>query len=415
MNGEIITTGTELLLGQVVNSNARYLAQKLAELGVFVYYQVTVGDNRGRLVEAIREAMGRADVVVITGGLGPTEDDVTREAVAEALGAELVEDEEAAAMIRDFFRRRGYALAESNLRQARVIRGSRVLANQVGTAPGMIVEAGPKVLILLPGPPREMMPMLEEQVLSYLRARMAGKERVVYSRTLKLCGIGEASVEERIHDLLRGQGNPTLAPLASLGEVQLRLTAVAANADSARELIAPVEKEIRRRLGRYIFGADDDTLEGVVGAILRERGITLAVAESCSGGTLSTRLTDVAGSSAYFMLGVVAYDNRWKEDILGVDRQLLETHGAVSREVAEAMARGVRRLAGCDLGLGVTGIAGPGGGTQEKPVGLVYTALASSGGTRVRRDLYWGSRQEIKERSARGALVMLWRYLVEGT
>lgn len=372
MRAELLSVGTELLLGQITDTNAAYLARVLAEAGVDLYFKQTVGDNTARVQEALRLALSRADLVVITGGLGPTEDDLTVAAVAAALDLPLVWDEHVAESIRRFFAARRRPAPESVYKQALIPTGARIIPNRRGTAPGVVVTRGAATVVMMPGVPTEMEGMVESFLLPWLRERTG--ETVIGSRVLKVTGLGEAAVEERIKDLLR-LGAPTIAPYAKLGEVHLRLTAKGPPVEVEAHLAAG-EAAVRERLGSLVFGADADTLEVVTGRLLLERGLTVAVAESCTGGLVADRLTALPGSSAYFRQGVVAYSNAAKTAALGVAPDLLERHGAVSAPVAEAMARGAREGADSDLALGVTGIAGPGGGSAEKPVGLVFIALA---------------------------------------
>ncbi|MGI9951240.1 competence/damage-inducible protein A [Moorellaceae bacterium AZ2] len=409
MLAEAIFTGTELLLGQVVNTNAAFLAQQLAAAGISLFRQIVVGDNLERIKQAIREAKERADLIIIGGGLGPTQDDLTREALAAALGLPLEEDPQAREHIVRFFTARNRPMPSQNLKQALLPRGARLLPNPLGTAPGIFLSHQGKLYACLPGPPGEFQPMFTQELLPLLRS-YCQEQQVILSRVLKVTGMGESTVEERVRDLLPST-NPTLAPLAKIGEVHLRLTARAPDAGTALALIEPIEKEIRRRLSDYVFGADDDTLEQVVGRLLSARGWTLAVAESCTGGLLAHRITNVPGSSAYFRQGLVAYANEVKIKLLGVPPEILARQGAVSREVALAMARGIRQLSGTEVGVGITGIAGPGGGTPAKPVGLVYVAVDLQGDSQVRRELFQGRREEVKWRASHSALDLLWRML----
>ncbi|GFN24195.1 competence/damage-inducible protein A [Thermanaeromonas sp. C210] len=409
MLAEAIFTGTELLLGQVVNTNAAFLAEQLAAAGISLFRQVVVGDNLERIKQAILEAKGRADLVIIGGGMGPTEDDLTREALASALGLPLEEDPQAREHILRFFTARNRPMPSQNLKQALLPRGARLLSNPLGTAPGIFLPHQAKLYACLPGPPGEFQPMLTQELLPLLRSYRR-EEEVILSRVLKVTGMGESTVEEKVRDLLAGT-NPTLAPLAKTGEVHLRLTARAPDTEAALALIEPVEREIRRRLTDYVYGADHETLEEVVGRLLAARGWTLAVAESCTGGLLAHRITNVPGSSIYFRQGLVAYANEAKVRLLGVPPEVLDRQGAVSREVALAMARGIRHLAGTDVGVGITGIAGPGGGTPTKPVGLVYVAVDLQGDIQVRRELFQGGREEVKWRASQSALDLLWRRL----
>lgn len=412
MRAEVIFSGTELLLGQILNTNAQVLLQDLAAAGVEVYRQVTVGDDLQRLIDAIREARDRADLIIVGGGLGPTDDDLSREALAGAVGLPLEEDLVAMENATRFFKRRSLPIPPGNFKQGLIPRGGRPLENALGTAPGILLEHEGKIYAVLPGPPREFTHVLRERLLPYLRTRRGETRQVLKSRLLRLAGIGESAAEELIRDLL-ARDNPSLAPLAQTAEVHLRITSRARTEEEAAGLIAELEEELRQRLGKYIYGTDEEQLEDKIGAELVRRGLTLAVAESCTGGLVSHRITNVPGSSRYFRLGVVAYANEAKIRVLGVDSHLLATCGAVSEEVAMAMASGVRQAAAADVGIGITGIAGPEGGTPEKPVGLVFTALDFAGGVQARRDLYEGERQTIKERAAQGALLMLWRKLRE--
>ena len=411
MQAEAIFTGTEMLLGQIVNTNAAFLGRELAAAGITLYRQVVVGDNLERIREAIDNARQRADLIIVSGGLGPTEDDLSREALAAALGLPLVEDQAARENVTRYFTARRRPMTANNLKQALLPAGSRALDNPYGTAAGVFLEHGGKVYTLLPGPPREFEPMVTDRLLPLLEPYGARRE-VIFSRVLKITGLGESAVEEAVQDLLHGD-NPTVAPLAKPGEVTLRLTARAASREKARDLIQPLEVAIRERLGDYIFGMDADTLEWVTGNILAAQHLTLAVAESCTGGLLAHRLTNIPGSSDYFLGGLVTYSNGAKVKFLGVEPEVLAVHGAVSPEVAAAMASGVRRAVGADIGIGITGIAGPGGGSPEKPVGLVYLGIDFQGKVEVRRELFMGQRESIKWQSTQSALYLLWRSLRE--
>ena len=407
MRGELISVGTELLLGQIPDTNAQYLAQRLAELGIDLYYQSTVGDNPERLARALRVSLERSDLIIATGGLGPTQDDITAAAIAAVTGEELVVSEEAASWIRELFQRRGWPLSESQLKQALVPRGGRLVPNRLGTAPGFILEKEGKVVVALPGVPSEMQAMAEAEVFPYLRQR-AGGSGVIKSRVLKFFGLPESFLEKELEDLIAAQTNPTIAPQAKLGEVWLRITAKAAEPAAADRLIAGTEERIQERLGQYLVATDEKQIEEVVGRLLREAGLTLAVAESCTGGLISHRLTNVPGSSQYFLCGLTCYSNGAKTHLLGVSETTLRAHGAVSAEAAKEMAIGVRAACDAALGLAVTGIAGPGGGTPEKPVGLVYLALAGPEGIRGERHFFPGDREGIKQRASQAALRLLW-------
>lgn len=404
MHTELIFTGTELLLGQILNTNARYLAQRLSAMGMDLFYQTTVGDNFARLAEVLKTAMGRADLIIITGGLGPTMDDLTKETVAETIGLPLKLDSQSLAEIERFFDRRGKTMPAANKKQALIPEGAQVIPNERGTAPGVIIEKDGKIIILLPGPPVEMQPMFLHQVEPYLQQKITGKPAVIVSRVLKSWGFGESAAEEKIMDLVTGQDNPTIAFLAPLGEVHIRITAKAGDTEEAYRMIRPLEEEVRRRLGNYIFGIDDDTMESVVSRMLLDRRLNISLAESCTGGLIAKMLTDLPGSSAYFMYGVVSYSNEAKMELLGVSAASLEKYGAVSEEVAREMAGGVRAISGTDLALSVTGIAGPAGGTAEKPVGLVYVGFADGNNVTARKFLFAGDRDTVRRQTANAAL-----------
>ncbi|MCU0528302.1 MAG: competence/damage-inducible protein A [Cyanobium sp. Prado107] len=378
---EILCVGTELLLGNITNGNARWLAEQLASLGIPHLRQQVVGDNRERLIAAVREAAGRCRVLITTGGLGPTPDDLTTEAIAAAFGARLEERPEAWAAIEARLAQAGRPATPSLRRQALLPPDAQLLPNPTGTAPGMIWTPRPGFTVLtFPGVPSEMQAMWRDTAAPWLRA--AGlSEGVFASRLLRFWGVAESELAERVADLLEG-GNPTLAPYAGAGEVKLRLTARAATTAAARALLEPLEAEVRRRVGQWCFGADDDSLAAVVLELLRQRDETVAVAESCTGGGIGAALAAVPGASDAFVGGVIAYANAVKQAVLGVSETSLAVHGAVSDPVALAMAEGVLRLTGATWGIAVTGIAGPGGGSAAKPVGLVHIAVAGPDGSR---------------------------------
>jgi len=409
---EILTIGTEILLGQIVDTNAAFMAQRLAEAGIDLFYKTTVGDNEGRIEAALRQGLGRSDAVVCTGGLGPTEDDLTREVIAKVLGRRLRLDEEVLGHIAGRFASRGIPMAENNRKQAYVPEGAEVLHNPRGTAPGLFLATPEgKVVAALPGVPSEMRPMLTEQVIPRIRAQFAIRSRI-RSRVLRTCGASESRVDQLIGDLFRSQRNPTIGVLAHAGEIHVRLTAKGESDAEVEGLLDDLEAKLRERIGPLIFGRDDEELEQVVARLLRDRGLTLAVAESCSGGLVAHRLTNVPGSSRYFDRGVVAYSNRSKTEVLGVPADLVAARGAVSPEVAQAMAVGVRRLAGTDFGIGITGIAGPDGGTAEKPVGLTYVGLAWAGESLAREYRFLAHREVNKVRASQMALELLRRRLL---
>jgi len=410
-SAEIVTVGTEMLLGDLVDTNTAWMSARLASLGVSVYRHTTVGDNTERIVAALLDAASRANLVLTTGGLGPTSDDLTNEALAIATGRKMVEYDEARRHVDEMFRRFGRKPSPSNYKQALFPEGTILIPNPVGTAMGALLVHEGTTFATFPGVPAEMKRMFEDTLEPYVRERSDG---AIVSRTLLFMGIGESALAERVQDLLDAS-DPTVAPLAGQGKVRLRITARAENEDAARAKIEPVAREILQRLGGYHFGEGDESVEEVLGKLLAERRETLAVAESCTGGLLAKRLTDVPGSSAYFVEGAVTYSNESKERLLGVPRETLVEHGAVSEPVARAMAEGMHRLSGADYALSTTGVAGPGGGSEEKPVGLVYVGIADAGGARVERlDLsaWRRSRAMIRERSASAAFDLLRRHIL---
>ncbi|MCW3098995.1 MAG: competence/damage-inducible protein cinA [Chthonomonadaceae bacterium] len=405
LRAEIVSVGTELLMGQIVDTNAAYMARGLAEVGISIYRRTTVGDNMERLVTALKEAFNDSDVVITIGGLGPTMDDITREGLATALGDTLVQDEQIAEGLRQFFSKRNMPVLESNLRQALVPVHGRAIANPNGTAPGVLFEKDGKIGIALPGPPNEFIPMTDNHVLPYLRQK-TGNIGTIRSLVLRVAGVGESAAEDRIKDLMM-DANPSVAPYAKVGEVHLRVTAKAETAELAEQMIAERAKLVRERLGEAVYGENDDPLEKAVVDLLKARGKTVSTAESCTGGLVAQRITDIAGSSAVFLGGVVAYSNAAKTDLVSVPSELIERVGAVSPEVAQALAEGARQRFGTDYGIGVTGVAGPDGGTLEKPVGLVYLAVAYPGGCEVDRGNFIGSRAVVRSRASQNVLNML--------
>ncbi len=376
MNAEIVSVGTELLLGDIANTDAQFISQRLAEIGINVFYHTVVGDNPGRLKDVISLASKRSDLIITTGGLGPTYDDLTKEVICQTFGLSLVLHEPSLERIRSFFASRGKEMTENNTKQAYLPENCTVLENDWGTAPGCAVRAGNTTLIMLPGPPRECQPMVTERMIPYLKQQA---DHVIRSHVMRIFGMGESAVEALLREKMEHAQNPTVAPYCKDGEVLLRITAAAPTEEAADDLIAPKILELREILGETVYGVDVDSLEETVLSLLRERKMTLAVAESCTGGLLGKRLTDVAGSSEVFLGGVISYANQVKADLLGVPEQILARHGAVSIPVAAYMARGAARCTGADCALALTGIAGPGGGSEEKPVGLVYVGLYFKG------------------------------------
>ena len=384
IKAEILCVGTEILLGDIVNTNAAYLAKELAALGIDVYHQSVVGDNPARLKSELQQAFTRADLVVMTGGLGPTYDDLTKETVAAYFGEKMRLDEESARRIAALYAAKGVEATPNNLKQAEMQKHAVIFKNDAGTAPGLALEKNGKAAILLPGPPFEMQTMFERSVRPWLAQRA---DHVLVSHTIHLHGIGESAVEYQLRERMEKGKNPTIAPYAKQGEVQLRITAAAPTREAADALIQPEVDAICAKLREYVYGVDIGNQETALVELLCQKHAKIATAESCTGGLLSKRITDVAGASEVFEFGVCTYANRMKEQVLGVSKHDLDTLGAVSPEVAAQMASGARRVAGAEVGIGITGIAGPGGGTPEKPVGLIYIAVNSPNYTHVEKYL----------------------------
>ena len=377
-SAELLCVGTELLLGDIVNTNASYISRRLAALGIPVYRQAVVGDNPERMRQAIAESFSRADCLILTGGLGPTCDDITKEMVAEYLGLDLVLNEEALERMQSYFSSTGRTMTKNNEKQAMAPLGARVLQNDWGTAPGFVIEEGEKTAILLPGPPIELEPMWRERVEPYLFKR---SDSVIVSKNLYILGMGESAVEDRLRYMMEELTNPTVAPYAGGGECRVRVSARAKDEATASEMCDRQIEEIKKtEVGRFIYGIDVDSMENALVLSLRERGLTLAVAESCTGGLITKRITDIAGCSDVFLGGCVTYATDAKFKLIGVSRETVEGFGVVSAETACEMARGVRLALGADVGIATTGIAGPGGGTPEQPVGTVYIAVSTEAG-----------------------------------
>ena len=411
MTVEIICVGTELLLGNIINTNAAYLAEQCAGLGLSCYYQSVVGDNKARLAETVKTAVGRSDIILMSGGLGPTQDDLTKETVAEVLGLSLISDEHSRQRIARYFEKKGMDITENNWKQAFVPEGCLVLDNENGTAPGMIVVSGGHHIVLMPGPPGELKPMFESSVRPYLKKLEPG---VIFSQTVKICGVSESLVETKIEDLIEGKENPTIAPYARLGEVHLRVTAKAADEKEAKKLIKPVVRELKARFDGDVYSTDaDTTLEKSVVDLLVAANLTVTTAESCTGGMLASRLINVAGISDSYKSGYVTYSNKAKRRMLGVKKTTLSKYGAVSEKVAGEMARGAAMFSKSDVAVAITGIAGPDGGTKEKPVGLVYIACQVCGKLTIKEYLLSGDRAKIRESATACALTQLRRCLLE--
>lgn len=410
LSAEIIAIGSELLAPDRTDTNSLWLTEKLNSIGIEVKLKTIVGDDDARLEEAIRDAVRRSKVVIATGGLGPTEDDVTRKVAARALGRRLLLDESILAELREKFKKFGQVMPERNSRQAMVIERAEVLPNPNGSAPGLFIEDAGVAIVLLPGPPREMKPMFETDVMPRLVGR-AGSVKVV-RRMLRVAGMGESAVDEKIAPIYTQYENPQTTILFNQSEIEVHLTARGRTESEAESLLDKVSEQLEERLGNAVFSFAGEKMEEVVGLKLTLGGYTLSVAESCTGGLIAQRLTDVPGSSKYFIEGVVAYSNDAKTRTLGVEPVLLLEHGAVSAPVAEAMAEGIRKRSHTDFGLAITGIAGPGGGSEEKPVGLVYIALANDAQTEHRKIIIPGDRQLIRWRASQAALDLLRKRLI---
>jgi len=409
MNAEIIAVGSELLTPRRLDTNSLYLTEQLNNLGVELIGKLVVGDDRRRLCEAVRGALGRAEIVILTGGLGPTEDDVTREAVAEALARSLVFSEEILTWIEERFRRMGRRMAEVNKRQAFVIEGAEPLPNGNGTAPGLWIEHDGHRLILLPGPPPELQPMFTKECVPRLE-RFVPK-RVIRTLVFRVAGMAESDLDQLISPVYREYENPVTTVLAAPGDIQIHLRAQCSAEQEADSLLSAVGERIAELLGDRIYSRNGGPLEVVVGERLRSLGATLSVAESCSGGLLAVRITDVPGSSDYFLGGFLVYSNRMKTELLGIDPGLLEEHGAVSEPVAQAMARGARDRTRSTFSLSVTGIAGPSGGTEQTPAGTVCVGLAHPEGCESRRFRFPGDRARVRAVAVQTALDLLRRRL----
>lgn len=409
---EIVTTGTELLLGQIVNTNSAYLAENLNKLGFDVLYQTTVGDNRQRMTEVLKVAVKRADIVITSGGLGPTQGDITKFVSAEIFGLGTYLDETSLQHIKDLAEFRGFPMTENNVRQAMIPDGAIVFANACGTAPGVAIEHDGHVIINLPGPPSECKDMFARSVAPYLTKKY-GVGSIIVSRVLNTFGIGESLLEEKIMDLIKSQNNPTLALLVRPNGVIIRITAKAADKEAAEALLTEMETELRHRVGEYIYAVDERDMEDVVGSMLAAKGLSIACAESCTGGLVTSRLTDVPGSSLYVQGSVVSYTNEVKMRELDVSAETLRDFGAVSEQTARQMAEGIKNKFAVDIGLAITGIAGPDGGSAEKPVGLVYIAVTGKKGTEVYKHQFSGMRKYIKYRTSQTALDIVRHYIQE--
>jgi len=410
MKAEIITIGTELLMGGV-DTNSAYLGRQLFSIGVEVVRKVSVGDDEAELENAIQQAIARADLVITTGGLGPTVDDITKPVAVKLLKKRLILNERQMERVKSFFAFRKERMPHNNISQAMIPQGAKIIENNEGTAPGLIMKVKNKHLVLLPGPPNELHPMVEKTLLPFLKQH-AHEKQVIKSRILKVCGLPESVIDEKIAGIF-AKDKSLLAILPSVTEIHVKITVRAKDEKKGDQEISGFEEKIREKLGEHIFGSDDETMENVVGSMLRQAGKTVSVAESCTGGLLGQRLTSVPGSSDYFKGGMTAYSNEVKMKLLKVPPDAIRIFGAVSKEVAEAMAENVRKIMETDFGLGITGIAGPDGGTAEKPVGLVHIVLSAEGQTFHRECRFTGTREAVRLRASQVAMNMLRLFLMK--
>ena len=404
MIAEILAVGTELLMGQISNTNAQYLSKRLNEVGIGVYYHSVVGDNPLRLKESLKLALSRADVIITTGGLGPTQDDLTKETIAEAMGRRLILHEETYQGIKAFFEKLNRRMADSNGKQAYLPENSLIIPNPNGTAPGCIIENDNKIVVMFPGPPKEMIPMFEETVYPYFEQKTG---QTISSRMLKVFGIGESEMELRIIDLIEAQNNPTIAPYVGTGEVIIRVSAHGKDKEEAQQLMGPVIENIHERLGNFLYSDCGESMEEVVVALLKKGGISLSVAESCTGGMLASSLISVPGVSEVFDRGFITYSNEAKMQELGVSQETIERYGAVSRETAEEMVSRLVKRTGTRAGIAITGIAGPEGGTKDKPTGLVYLAVSLDGNITSQEVRLAGDRERVRHVACLNALNLL--------
>ncbi|MBP5253124.1 MAG: competence/damage-inducible protein A [Lachnospiraceae bacterium] len=411
MNAEIICVGTELLLGNIVNTNAAFISERISRLGISCFNQCVVGDNMDRCLAQLKESSSRSDIIILSGGLGPTEDDMTKEAVAKFNRLPLVEDKKSRKAIEEYFAKRNTLPTENNWKQALLPKGAKAVPNANGTAPGIILETKNCTYILLPGPPFELEPMFEKQIMPYLASLQSG---VLYSKTVKIVGVGESRAETMIMDMIDAQTNPTIATYAKTGEVHIRVTSYASDKKEAAKLVKPVEKELKKRFGSSIYTTDEKvTLERAVMDLLISGSMTLSTVESCTGGLISSRIVSESGASEILKCGFVTYSNESKSKLVGVKKSTLDKYGAVSEQTASEMAKGGAKASGSDVCISVTGIAGPDGGTKAKPVGLVYIGCCVKGKVTVKEFRFSGNRNKIRNLSATNALILARECILE--
>lgn len=411
MNAEIIAVGSELLLGQIANTNAQFISKQLADIGVNVFYHTVVGDNANRLKEAIRIAEERADLLIFSGGLGPTKDDLTKETIATHLGKELISDQEALQSIEEYFHKVKRTMTENNKKQALVLADSLVLPNDHGMAPGMFLEKDKRFYMLLPGPPKEIQPMFVQYGYPAIQEKLSNKD-IILSRVLRFFGIGESLLETKILDLIDGQTNPTIAPLAGDGEVTLRITCKHDSIEEAENLIQKTEQEIFDRVGEFFYGYDDTTLMNELADVLLKQGLKVAAAESLTGGMFQQQMTNIPGASSIFSGGIVCYTNEVKQNLLQVKESTIKEHGVVSEQCAKELAENVASLLGADIGISFTGVAGP-DELEGHPVGTVYIGISVKGKTKVEQILLSGTREGNRTRSVKYGQYFLLRELTQ--
>lgn len=410
MKAEIICVGEELLSGDTLNTNSKYISRKLSDLGILVRYQTTIGDDFDDIKEATLQGIKRSDLIIYTGGLGPTKDDLTKETVSEALGLELQLKDDIVSKIKDRFKRIGVTMTSNNLKQAYIPKGSIELVNNHGTAPGIALEYECTSIVLLPGPPKEMKPMFEEYIINHLSSK---SDYIIESKTIKTMGIGESKLETKIEDIIEDENDVNIATYAGNGQVKVKLTCISKDKKSATKLIEDVINKIDERIGEYIYSYDGESIEDVVYKLLLEHDMMVGFCESCTGGLISSRMTKLSGVSAVFDRGIVTYSNNAKMEELNVKSETLEKYGAVSKETALEMAKGLLERENIDIALSVTGIAGPTGGTKEKPVGLVYIGLATKKYSQVWKFNFIGDRSSVQNRTANTVFNLTRKYILE--
>lgn len=410
MKCELISVGTELLIGDTLNTNVQYLSRELSLLGIRVLYHTTVGDNPKRLEKVMKTALKRCDLIITTGGLGPTQDDLTKEVIAKLFGKKLIQDEKTYEDLLQYFVNREFAMTENNIKQTLIPETAEILENPCGTAPGILLREEGKTIILLPGPPREMTSMFEKSVLGVLTKN---QEKLVISRYYNLSDIGESDAEDRLLDLIDTQENPTIATYAKMGEVLVRITANGDDEKVMNALLDDYEQIMIERFSEHIFAFSKDSLSESVGKLLIEKNVTMAAAESCTGGLIASQLTELPGISKVFGLGIVSYSNEAKEKMLGVKKETLAAFGAVSEETAREMCDNLQKISGADLAVSVTGIAGPDGGSEEKPVGLVYIGINYKGVTEITKCDFKGDRKVVQKKTANKVFHLIRKSIVD--